>query len=579
MQTTSIHSDAFKQPIKLRTKRIMRSTAAIIMLCSLLLSLLSACSSSNPQAQQQATQSRTDLEHTIQQATSIGVPQNMIKPVSNEEQTLTATNAPLGLFNEQIVTDYYQNLDKNYKTLNVQLQGVMQVTTEETQQTAQTDLQNLQQAVNSSQITDVPLDTFKQVYSQGTTEIKTAHDPKDFTAISTRVKDAQSALSKLPSTITKLQSFNQIITVLHNGHQDTTTLQKQYDGDKTLAAKAITLQSLTQLNQTIDTQNQQIAAQFNGLIPQLAQSIVDNLDTQIQQLKKYNIDTTAYQKKLDADRAQQPTVKTFQQYQDFSKQINTDLASMQTDLLKGQTAALIQQFHTEAINWGNANQYFDKYNNTSYPLDGGYLTKGIGEDLDNSYNADVTADDYQKTLTMAQNEMFHLQLNETDAKDTTPANQPHSTDMQLMSHYQLQNAPSVIVVSFVEEALRYYVNGKLAYSFLITAGRPELPPVPGLWPVQWRLSPTVFKSSYPKGSPYWYADTPIHYAMMYHSGGYFLHDSWWRNDYGPGTQFYHVDSSGNSSANYGSHGCVNMPLDQAGWLYNNTDYNTQILMY
>ncbi len=56
---------------------------------------------------------------------------------------------------------------------------------------------------------------------------------------------------------------------------------------------------------------------------------------------------------------------------------------MQGDLLKGQAASLIKQFHAEVTSWGNAHQYFDKYNNTSYPLDTAYMTNGIGEDLDN----------------------------------------------------------------------------------------------------------------------------------------------------------------------------------------------------
>jgi lipoprotein-anchoring transpeptidase ErfK/SrfK len=251
---------------------------------------------------------------------------------------------------------------------------------------------------------------------------------------------------------------------------------------------------------------------------------------------------------------------------------------MQFDLLKGQATAMITKFHQEVQNWGNAHTFFDKYNGQTYPLDGPYMAKGIGEDLDRELNAAATASDYQQALTDAQNEYFHLQMLETDASDATPYNQVHQTDLQLIDHYKLQNN-QVIVVSFIEDALRLYENGKLVRAFLVTAGRPELPPVPGLWSVMWRLTHTTFHSSYPPGSPYWYPDTPINYAMMYHSGGYFIHDSWWRNDYGPGTQFYHSDSSGNVSADYGTHGCVNMATPDAAWLYNNTSYNTAILMY
>ena len=68
--------------------------------------------------------------------------------------------------------------------------------------------------------------------------------------------------------------------------------------------------------------------------------------------------------------------------------------------------------------------------------------------------------------------------------------------------------------------------------------------------------------------------------MEFHEGGYFFHDAWWRSDFGPGDNFPHNDSSGTTIYNgNGSHGCINMQVDQAGWVYDHTDWNTQILVY
>jgi lipoprotein-anchoring transpeptidase ErfK/SrfK len=67
--------------------------------------------------------------------------------------------------------------------------------------------------------------------------------------------------------------------------------------------------------------------------------------------------------------------------------------------------------------------------------------------------------------------------------------------------------------------------------------------------------------------------------MQYHSYGYNLHDSWWRSDYGPGTQFPHADSSGNQSAFEGTHGCVNMLEENAHWLYDYVDLGTAVIIY
>ena len=128
--------------------------------------------------------------------------------------------------------------------------------------------------------------------------------------------------------------------------------------------------------------------------------------------------------------------------------------------------------------------------------------------------------------------------------------------------------------------MRLYQNGKLVKSFLVTTGRVELPSLPGDWTVQNRQSPTVFKATEPKGSPYWYPDTPINYAILYHWGGYFVHDAWWRVNFGPGTQFPHYDVGGDEAfAGNGSHGCVNVQEQQAAWVYSHTDWNTQIVIY
>jgi L,D-transpeptidase catalytic domain len=574
MQKKSITVRSFKRKDKQLVTRMMLT----FLLLSLGLTLLSACGSADTHVQQQASQSRTDLDHILQQAQDAGVSAPLLQSILDQRTALANTTVPLALFNEQPVNDYYKNISTRYTMLKVQAQGVLQVATDQTQQKAQTDLSNLQQALAGQHDADMSLTAINQVYTQNQDALKKTQDPKGYAAISSHVENALATLNLMPTIFDKLQSTSQIIGLLQTQKQDVTVFQNQYNANQSDFNKATTPQDLQTLGQTIDAQNNKIATQFNQIIPQLAQAKVDAFNTKVQLLKQYGADSSTYQPLLDADSAQVQSIKTLQEYLDFAKKVDGHISSMHTDLLKGQAASLIQQFHTEAISWGNAHQFADSYNNQSYPLDGGYLTKGVGEDVDRELNAAKTDADYQQTITDVQNDAFHLQMMETNANDHTSSSQVHSTDMQLIDHYKLQQS-QVIVVSFLEEALRVYDNGQLVYSFLITAGRPELPPVPGLWPVMWRESHITFTSDNPPSSPYWYPPTPINYAMLYHQGGYFLHDSWWRNDYGPGTQFYHIDSSGNSSADYGSHGCVNMPTAQAEWVYNNTSYQTQILMY
>src|ERR1700681_1179659 len=102
----------------------------------------------------------------------------------------------------------------------------------------------------------------------------------------------------------KLQTLDQGILLMKQGNQDVTALQKNYDDDKNILNNATTPNTLKQVNQTIDTQNQQASSMFVQAIPLLTQARVDDLSKAIQQLKQNGVDTTNYQKKLDTANAQ-----------------------------------------------------------------------------------------------------------------------------------------------------------------------------------------------------------------------------------------------------------------------------------
>jgi lipoprotein-anchoring transpeptidase ErfK/SrfK len=124
----------------------------------------------------------------------------------------------------------------------------------------------------------------------------------------------------------------------------------------------------------------------------------------------------------------------------------------------------------------------------------------------------------------------------------------------------------VIVVSLSKQWLYAYRNGQLVFNTAIMSGRPQLPTPIGTFHVFAKLSPTTFYSPFPKSSPYWYAPTHINYALEFLAGGFFLHDSWWHSVYGPGTNGWHYDPR--FGWQWGSHGCVAMPISAAAWLYN-----------
>ena len=123
-----------------------------------------------------------------------------------------------------------------------------------------------------------------------------------------------------------------------------------------------------------------------------------------------------------------------------------------------------------------------------------------------------------------------------------------------------------IVVSLSHQWLWAYENGKMVFNSAVMTGRPSLPTPTGTYHVFLKLHPTWFYSPWPQGSPYWYPPTYINYALEWRAGGFFLHDSWWHSVYGPGTNGWHYDPK--YGWQWGTHGCVAMPLSSAAWLYN-----------
>jgi lipoprotein-anchoring transpeptidase ErfK/SrfK len=258
-------------------------------------------------------------------------------------------------------------------------------------------------------------------------------------------------------------------------------------------------------------------------------------------------------------------------------QLQTHVAAIQLPAIKTEAQQFQQQFQQQVHNWGEAHTFYNAYDATTYPLGYEYAANGIGGWIQDDLASAQTLADYQQEIENMSVYRTNFQAMKANATDKTPYNQPHQTDLSLLDHYQ-QNGKA-LVISLKEQTMRVYNQKKLVNAFYVTTGRPDLPTPPGVWWIEGKQSPTVFKAGVPPGSPDWYPDTPIQYAMQYHSNGYYIHDSWWRNDYGPGTNYPHVDSSGDSFSAQGSHGCVNVSSGNAAWLYNFVEINTRVIIY
>lgn len=319
-------------------------------------------------------------------------------------------------------------------------------------------------------------------------------------------------------------------------------------------------------------------AVVNAQLKAQGQLQVETFQLWIGLMQQYQGQTATYQQELISDQRALSAAQTDKAYQSALQTLNQHIASIKIPALKNEGNHLEQQLAQTAADWGKNHTYHDSYNDTTYHLGYEYGPDGVDGITQDDLSGAKTIADYQQAIEDANSSLINFQAYQTNTSDTTPWNKPHQTDIQLMKHYQIFGQ-KVVVVSLGEQTIRVYDKGNLVKAFRVTTGRPEKPSLPGSWEIESKQSPTVFKSDEPKGSPYWYPDTPISYAMLYHSGGYFLHDSWWRSDYGPDTQYPHVDSSGDSFSFDGSHGCINLATADAAWLYGFVNVGTHVLVY
>ncbi len=289
-----------------------------------------------------------------------------------------------------------------------------------------------------------------------------------------------------------------------------------------------------------------------------------------------NVSATRQQYMLDQHALQ--NARTAMSYRAALTTLNTHVDAIQIPAMRAEAQSLQQQLQLAVSRWGQLHTYYDAYNDTTYPLGYEYGENGIGSWVQNDLSTAQTIAEYQQAIENLNMYLFNFQAMMTNSSAKTAYNQPHATDLQLLRQNNDMTGKAVIV-SLSEQAMRIYDHGRLVKAFLVTTGRPDRPSIPGVWWVEAKQSPTVFKAGVPESNPNWYPDTPINYAMQYHSNGYFLHDSWWRDDYGPGTNFPHADPSGDSYSSQGSHGCVNLSKANAGWLYNFVNLSTPVIIY
>lgn len=135
----------------------------------------------------------------------------------------------------------------------------------------------------------------------------------------------------------------------------------------------------------------------------------------------------------------------------------------------------------------------------------------------------------------------------------SPSPSPPSTPSPTPGH---QGPVRLITIVLSAQHLTAYEDSKVIVSTDVTTGRPGMETPVGTHHIMEKYSPYRFISPWPRGDPNYFDPLDVKWAMLFAAGGYFIHDAWWQQNWGPG-----------ANTKSGSHGCVNMPESAMGTLY------------
>ncbi len=545
---------------------LRRSGWRLVILAASLMFLLTACGSPSPKGQL-AQQEKAKLDAALQHAASIGVPAALLAPIRQQEAKVAGQLSPVGIFGDHNSESAYVNAITSYQVLESEVTAAIAQATQAARFQAHQDIQQfdalLQQRQNQGFNHEVPgyqarLQQVEQQYDNGKI-------PNDFYKVSAAARQQTEALQLMWPTYQQLQTLQESIKRMKDAGLDTMLGQQEYQDDLAAFRAASLPEHYKKLAATLSAQIDQLAADQVAAIPFIGAAMLENLQQMIDQAQMYGEDTTQYQQQLDQDRQDLQSAHTLQNYLALSSRIRSQLKNMQFILARGKARYDLQQLKTliGATKITNDYEYQDG-------------TEAYGDQQANFQSA-RSLDDYQAVDNQVQILLTNLHALLTNLNDSTPHTQAHATDLQLMQAYKLTG--KVVVVSLTEQTMRLYQDGQLVKAIYVVTGQQAAPTPPGLWHIFYKGTNLTFKSDEPPDSPLWYPPTPINYGMEYHWGGFFLHDASWRSYFGPGANLPHNDYTSGKYSDDGSHGCINMTVSNAAWLYGWTEVGTPVVVY
>ncbi len=524
-----------------------------------------------------AQQDKAKLDAELRHAHALGIPDSMLQPI--EQQEAKIANG-VGGWNYD-----YQNAASNYSLLYTQLIGVEQTAAQTLQKQAAEDIQAFANALQERQSQGFSEASAYQVrLGQLEQEFSSAHTPGAYVQVDTIAKAQTAALQALWPAYQKLLDFQSVLKALGSSGIDAGLAESEYNQDVQAFRDAESAQRYQALTEIIDGQIVQLMADETEGLPYIGSAVLDNFHARINLLVLYGdtADANQFQAEYDADAKLLASAHSLSDYQKLASTVSSQEAAMDLPLIRSKSYYDLAQY-TAFINGIYNNQAYEEVNpwpgfqGQDAPALYEYEmcpTNGI-QDVTNTLNQAQTESDYQASDDNINILWAEARAYMDDMRDKTPWNQPHATDLELMQQFGVMQG-RVMVASLREQVARFYENGKLVYTTYVATGRQELPSVPGLHMAMFKGTNLVFSSPEPKTSPFWYAPTPINYGILYANYGFFVHDAWWRTEFGPGTNLNHYDPA---AFNGGSHGCINLPLQNMAYVYNWLPLYAPIIVY
>lgn len=118
----------------------------------------------------------------------------------------------------------------------------------------------------------------------------------------------------------------------------------------------------------------------------------------------------------------------------------------------------------------------------------------------------------------------------------------------------------LITVDIGKQTLFAWEGGQVVHQTRVSTGMRYAPTIRGSFSIRRKLPLQDMKGRYPPYPPYEIKNVP---HVMYFYGAYAIHGTYWHSSFGWPA----------------SHGCVNVPLASAEWLFNWADMGTRVEVF